>query len=167
MKFNLTPHIGTETIKLGMSRDEIRSILGEPNHTTEKSTFEYGDFSLPVPAKDGFFQNELQVTYDDNNHSDYFEFVGRNAQNIEVAVEGIDVFNLPARVLLTKITEVTGAQYDKMDSEIPFTFTYKDLDLAFWRQAIPEVDEESEEVPENDEGKYFWVVGIGIKGYYA
>jgi hypothetical protein len=53
MRFDLEPHIGAGKIKLGMTRDETRTILGEPEYSSEKSVIDYGDFSMPVPAKDG------------------------------------------------------------------------------------------------------------------
>jgi hypothetical protein len=28
------------------------------------------------------------------------------------------------------------------------------------------MDELTEKISESDEGKYFWTIGIGIKGYY-
>lgn len=56
MRFDLEPHVGAGEIKLGMTKNEIRTILGKPEYSTEKSVIEYGDFSIPVPAKDGYFK---------------------------------------------------------------------------------------------------------------
>lgn len=67
MRFDLEPHIRARDLKFGMTREETQTILGNPEYSSEKSVIDYGDFSMPIPAKDGYFKNELQITFDDNN----------------------------------------------------------------------------------------------------
>jgi hypothetical protein len=167
MRFDLTPHTGASAIELGMTRKKIRSILGDPGSSSEKSVFEYGEVKIPVPAKDGYFENELQITFDDGGKADFIEFSGRAAKHTKVYLNGIDVFKIPAPQLLKKITESTNADFDKEEEEIPYSYVFKSIDLAVWRQIVPEIDEEKESVPDSHEGKYFWTIGIGIKGYYG
>ena len=50
--------------------------------------------------------------------------------------------------------------YDRKDSEVPFSFVFSELELSFWRPTIPE-DEFDED------GRFFETVGIGVKGYYT
>lgn len=166
MKFDLKPHIGAGRIKLEMTRQDIRSILGEPEYSAEKSIMDYGDFSIPVPAKDGFFENELQVTFDADGKAEFIEFSGKDAEHTEVYLNGIEVFKISAPKLIDEIIKLTNGEFDKENDEIPYSYVFPSIDLAVWRQVIPELDEENEEIPDFDEGKYFWTIGLGIKGYY-
>lgn len=166
MRFDLQPHIGAGDIKLGMTRAATRNILGIPEYSSKKSIMDYGDISIPVPAKDGYFHNGLQITFDDNNTADFIEFYGRNAPSIEVYLRDVEIFKTPAQELIRKIFSATGAEYDSADNEIPYSYVFPSIDLAIWRQVIPDQDELSEAIPHTDEGKYFWTIGIGVKGYY-
>ncbi|BAX79342.1 hypothetical protein [Labilibaculum antarcticum] len=166
MRFELEPHIGAGKIKLGMTRDETRKILGKPEYSSEKSVMNYGDFSMPVPTKDGYFKNELQITFDDNNKADFIEFSGKDSEFTEVYLSEIEIFKTPAPQLIKEISVSTNSDFDNEEEEIPYSYVFPSIDLAVWRQVIPEMDEQTEEIPESDEGKYFWTIGIGIKGYY-
>jgi hypothetical protein len=166
MRFDLTPHTGAGDIKLGMSRNAIRNILGAPESTTEKSVLKFEDIAIPTPAKDGYFENELQITFDDNGVADFIEFYGRGAEHTTVYLNGLDIFHIPAPDLIKAISETTKAAFDKDEEEIPYTYVFPDIDLAVWRQVTPEQDENKHQIPESDDGKYFWTIGIGVKGYY-
>ena len=166
MRFDLEPHIGAGVIKLGMTRAETRTVLGKPEYASDKSMMEYGDFTMPVSAKDAYFNNELQITFDDDNKADFIEFSGKDSEFIDVYLKGIKVFETPARQLVKEISNSTNAEFDEEEEEIPYSYVFPSIDLAVWRQVIPEQDEQNEEIPESDEGKYFWTIGIGIKGYY-
>jgi hypothetical protein len=166
MNFEIRPHVGTNNIKFGMTRGEVQEILGSPESSKEKSIFKFQNIVIPEPAKDGYFKNSLQISYDDNEQVEYIEFSGRGDEYIEVFLNDIEIFKTPAKELLNQILEITECDYDKQDIEVPYSFVYRNIDLSLWRQVIPDVNENTEEVPESDEGKYFWTVGIGIKGYH-
>ena len=160
------PHIGAGNLKLGMTREEIQQILGAPEYSSEKSIFDYGDFSLPVPAKYGYYKNELQITFDNDDKADFIEFTGKDSEYVEVYLNDIEIFKTPAPQLIENISKSTNSKIDKDAEEIPYSYIFPSIDLAVWRQVIPEQDEQSEQIPETDEGKYFWTIGIGKEGYY-
>jgi hypothetical protein len=165
-RFDLIPHTGANDIKLGMSREEVRKILGKPEYSAEKSTFEFQEISIPTPAKDGYFNNELQITFDDNGNADFIEFSGRGAGHVRVFLNGLDVFHTPAPDLIMAISRLTESGFDKEEEEIPYSYIFPDIDLGLWRQVLPQLDENENSIPEADDGKYFWTIGIGIQGYY-
>ena len=166
MKFEIKPHIGANEITFGMSRNEVHKELGKPSFSKDKSLIEFGEFKIHEPAKDGYYENELQISYDENEHVEFIEFSGKSAEHTQVFWNGIEIFKTPANQLLKLISANSKANYDKKDNEIPYSYIYKELDLALWRQVAPEVDETLMDVPESDDGKYFWTVGIGSIGYY-
>lgn len=167
MLFELEPHIGAGKLKLGMRLEEIKTILGEPGYHTQKHIFKSGDIELPQPTEVGYFDNELQITFDENEESNYFEFSGRSAEHLTVKVFGRDVFKCAAPELLQLIQSASNTGFDKEDNEIPYSYVFPAIDLSLWRDCLPELDENENEIPESDDGKYFWTIGIGIKGYYA
>lgn len=166
MKFEIIPHVGIGNIQLGMSRREIRAMLGEPSYTAGPSEMEFEGFYIPQPARDGYFNNELQITFNDRYEADYFEFSGRQAEHVEVFFNGIDVFHTPAPDLISEIEAATQSAYDPEGDELPYAYIFPGLDLSLWRPVVPEKDENTDEIPEDDEGKYFLTIGIGVKGYY-
>jgi hypothetical protein len=166
MRFDLIPHVGTNGLTFGMTREAVRNLLGAPFSAQEKSVFNSHGFSIPTPARDGYFENELQVHYDDDHRTNFIELYGRGAKHVSVFLDGLDLFAIPAHALLLEIIKNRSVRFDENDAEIPYCYTFPDIDLAFWRQVSPEVNEETEAVPEGDDGKYFWTVAIGAKGYY-
>ncbi|MCG8387588.1 MAG: hypothetical protein MJA30_18705, partial [Cytophagales bacterium] len=97
---------------------------------------------------------------------DFIEFSGKDSEFVEVYLKDIEVFKTPAQQLLQKISDTTRSEFDKENDEIPYSYVFPSIDLAVWRQVIPGQDEQTGEILEPDEGKYFWTIGIGIKGYY-
>ena len=166
MKFEIKPHIGTNEISFGMTRNEVHMKLGKPSFSKDKSVFEFNDVVIPEPAKDGYYENELQISYDENECVEFIEFSGKSSEHTKVFWNGIDIFKTPAPQLLKSISALSNANYDEKDNEIPYSYTFNDIDLGLWRSVIPNVDETLMDVPESDEGKYFWTVGIGSIGYY-
>ena len=166
MRFDLIPHVGASIIKLGMSREEIRSTLGKPEHSTEKSVFQFEEVAIQRPAMDGYFNSELQITFDDRGMADFIEFSGRGAKHTKVFLSGVDVFHTPAPDLIRTISAITKTEFDKDEEEMPYTYVFPDVDLGVWRQVVADQYEDENQIPESDDGKYFWTIGIGVKGYY-
>jgi hypothetical protein len=81
-------------------------------------------------------------------------------------LNGVEIFKTPAPILIEKISNSTNSEFNKAGKEIPYSYVFPSIDLAVWRQVIPEKDEQTEQISESDEGKYFWTIGIGVKGYY-
>ena len=92
MKFEIKPHIGANNIEFGMTRDVVRQLLGHPFYSKEKTVFKFQDISIPESAKDGYFENELQIFFDDNHRVEFIEFSGRHSKYIEVFLDGIEIF---------------------------------------------------------------------------
>lgn len=149
-----------------MTREQIQMILGKPEYSSDKYMMDFGDYSYPVSTKYGYFKNELQITFDDEDRANFIEFSGKNSEYVKVFLNDIEIFKTPAPELIKKIINSTNTDFDKDEEEIPYSYVFPSIDLAVWRQVIPEQDEQTEQIPESDEGKYFWTIGIGEKGYY-
>ena len=102
----------------------------------------------------------FSVDYDSDNRVEYISISNPKEEGIKILYRGIDVFGTPATDLIEQIENLTDLRYDRGDPELQYSFIFQDVDLSFWRPVLQE--------NENDEGgKYFEAIGIGIKGYYT
>jgi len=166
LNFEIKLHIGANDITFGMHRNKVWEILGIPETSTEKSNFQFEDINIIESAKDCYWENELQISYNDNLFVNFLEFYGKDSKNTNVSLDGINIFKTPAVNVIKHVVEKYNTYFDNTDEEIPYSYTFKDLDLSFWRQEIPLLDENHFEISESDEGKYFWSFGFGDKNYY-
>lgn len=155
-KINLVPHSGANEIQFGMTQAEVRNILGMPFHSEEASVFEFDDIRIDNPAKDNYFENELQILYDTGLKVAYVELYGHEAEHLEVFLGEINLFNTPVRELLKIIQSNYQTDYDHNHREFPDTVLFRSLDLAFRRGYSSE----------NEHADFFQTAGIGRKGYF-
>ena len=71
--FEIEPHVGAGPIKLGLSREEVRRLMGPPFRTYSKAAGE--------PLTDTYFGTDLQVCYDNGDRVEYIELNGPRSIN--------------------------------------------------------------------------------------
>jgi len=146
--FDLLPRVGAGAIRLGMSRAEVRQVLGPPVTSYPK---------IPdAPLTDTYFGADLQITYDADDRVEHIELNGPGA--IDAVLHGRSLLTLPAEDVLAWMKRF--AEYDPDDPEVGYSYIYPDLDLSVWRSTMPEGQED-------DGGRFFRSVGVGRAGYYA
>ncbi|GIP46132.1 hypothetical protein J45TS6_45910 [Paenibacillus sp. J45TS6] len=151
----ISPFIGIGTVKLGMSQSEVHEIL-----------------------KDGGYLENLisRCEYDENDKLKFIEISNPFDEfDLQLLYDGIDVFKTKANSLVEKIDEKTP-YFRNEEAEMGVCYTFKDLQLSFWRPSALTEDEMNsveflEELsPENQEYEkrnlYFSAVAIASKGYY-
>ena len=89
------------------------------------------------------------------------KFAGRNSKRIEVYLKDIDIFNTPTVRLLQEISESTSSDYEE-EEQAPEAYVFPSIDLSVDRGYSIK---QHNTIPESEEGKYFWTIGIGAKGY--
>ena len=107
-EFQVIPHRSIGPIQLGMGRDEVRRILGEPS-SIEAANEKWG---IQWPDRDFFFNNGFQVTYDSELKAVHIEAAAESAyivtfDGIHVAAMS-NVENFKPRV---PINNESGYQY--------------------------------------------------------
>ena len=147
MNINIIPLQSAIGVKLASSRSETRKLIGLPSR--EIDNVDYYQF------EPRFFS----VHYDASNLVEFIEISNPHSEEIEVLFNGINVFEVPARELIQRIELETGYRFDRNDPELEYSYIFRDLDLSFWRPTISENDED-------EDGKFFETIGIGIEGYY-
>ena len=112
MKLDLTPTKSIGPIELGMTRDEVRSVMEHAGYPFcyEKKTMDY------------FFENSIQTEYEDGTVS----FIGIACdQRIELIYKGKDLFDLSAKEVFELIadSEKENHQYNENEYLFPDQIT--------------------------------------------
>ena len=167
-RIEVFPREGINGVHFGMPRNEVHASLGKPSDNTARSEVIILGESIPNPARDGYFENEMQIFYDEKNLVEFIELSGRGAYLTDVHLASIQVFQIKVDNLLERIALEFGESFDRDDSEIPCSYTFRSLDMVLWRPFGPEDSKiEGEKPDEEDDAAYFWTISIGRKGYFA
>lgn len=141
IEYEVIPLQGVGPVKLGMSRKQVRSILGKKPEVDGATEY--------------YHRNGLKIEYSEDQKVAFIE-VSRDCGLVAI-YQGKDVFNVKASQLIDFVCQ--SSRYDEDDEEFGYTFIFPEFDLSFWRPVIPERDDEPE-------GQYFYTIGIGQKGYF-
>jgi hypothetical protein len=130
--------------RLGMTRDEIRGVLGTPSRVEDARV----QWDLQWPDKDYFFNNAFQVNYDADLKAEFIEVASE--PDFIVTFDGVPVHDSSPEVLLGAINK--HAKADLTDTEYPLNQYFPDIALTLFREHS---DEDS-----------FDAIGIGTEDFY-
>lgn len=134
-------------VGLGWTREEIHKQIEKPDRIWEQSDHYQKEQPL------------FSLDYNLDNRVEYISISNPKEEGIKILFRGIDVFGTPATDLIEQIKKNTDLRYDRNDPELQYSFIFPDVELSFWRPVI-------QENQDDEHGKYFEAIGIGIKGYY-
>jgi hypothetical protein len=120
------PHVGIGPARLGMTREEIRGVLGEPSHAEEA----HERCGIAFPHKDYFYENAFQVSYDDEMKAEFIE-VSSNSK-FTVIFDGVDIHRSEPDQVIAAIEQ--HDQPDAEDWEYPLIRLYHGLHLSLYRE---------------------------------
>lgn len=143
--FEVEPLEGIGEIKLGMDRKVVRDLMDSVPATTGSRN-----------QVESYHAGGFQVFYGIEDKVEFIELL--RGSGISAHTRGIDVFATPAQQVLSQIASFS--EYNQDDPEVGYSYVFPDLELSLWRPNIPETEEE-------EDGKYFSTIGIGILGYYS
>jgi hypothetical protein len=143
--FEIRPHAGVGPVLLGMTRAEVHAALGPPDRTTRDNRESFlGGFFVDF-APDGRVELiELAV-------SPHFRAV----------FNGVWLHGIVAEDAVGVVSR--HARYDETNPELGYTYVFRDLDMSLWRGTLPETGQAADD----DDGRYFEAVAIGITGYFS
>jgi hypothetical protein len=151
MHFELAPPTGVGPLRIGMSRRDANSALESLREPTAVSASDRTGQHIFRPSG-------LMISV--GCARDLLEAVelGRPSSPADAVVfRGIDVFALPARDVVTRMSEISTIVAAEDD---PASFVAPDLLLSFWRPFQGDDD------PEDEQGYYFNSVLLARPGYY-
>jgi len=125
-EFKVIPHRSIGPISLGMTRDEVRRILGKPS-SVEAAHEKWG---IHWPDRDFFFNNAFQVTYDAEFETVHIEVCA--TPDYIVTFDGIRVHDSPPQEVVDALRK--HAKVDDQHREYPTNLWFPDLDLNLYRE---------------------------------
>jgi len=150
MQFDIKQLVGIGPVRLGMSCEEVRKAMGVVPNVFRKS-------QKSQQTTDAFHNNGFQVFYTGEHPTVEYIELSRDCE-FSVFIDGIDVFSTPANELIMKLTQKSN--FDQNDPELGYSYVFPEWELALWRPVVPENDNDND-------GRYFSTIGIGIRGYFS
>lgn len=112
-------------LTLGMSRDEVRRLLGEP----EYSEAAHEKWGISFPEKDCFYENCLQIRYDAELRSEDIQFSA--SPRFVVTFDSVPVLESTAAEI-ARVIELK-CPVDRREKEFPVIYSYPELGVSLWR----------------------------------
>ena len=143
--WELRPLVGAGAVRFGMTCAEVVRLLGDPG---------VAPAGRSEARRVGWRDGGLVLHFDPGVV--FIEF-SRGAGLLPVLC-GVDVFRTPASEVVEALLN-QGHTFDASDPEVGHTYVFEDLQVALWRQVVPEDDE-------GELGRWFDTVALGEAGYY-
>jgi hypothetical protein len=125
-EFKVIPHESIGPARLGMTRDEIRGVLGTPSCVEDAHV----KWDIQWPDKDYFFNNAFQVSYDADLKAEFIEV--SSEPDFTVTFDGVPVHESRPEEVLAALGR--HAEVDVTDSEYPLNQFFPKLDVALYRE---------------------------------
>lgn len=148
-ELELRPFDGAGPVRFGMTYDEVVAVLGAPDQALS-------GLWRSDTKRAGWHKGGGAIHF--NSAVSFVEFSRDAGFVVRVAGLDIDLFRTPAEEVVDGLLR-RGHPVSSRGPKPGHTYLFKDLQLALWRQVVPE-DEHDEE------GRYFDTVSLGAAGYY-
>ncbi len=148
MDFAIEPHRGIGPISFGMSRKDVSKAMarvggGRPDARNEQT--------------DCYFGAAFQVSFGDGGRADFIE--AASSIDAVVLLNGLDVFDTPARQLLAFVSRLDEAAPEL--SEPPDSYIFPGLILSVWGR------DKQYDHRGGQKRAVFAAVGVGAESYLA
>ena len=165
--------INEKKIKLGMSKEDIVSALGEAETIYE---------NLP-DAQDKvhlyYFESELRFDLNNENKLEFIELLGGAEGKLRPEIYGVPAFLAKADELLRLLTEKNNG--DITDDEDGYSYAFPNIGIGIYRESVPEdieemlrdAEEQGEPLSEEEYNhelslaEHWATIGIGGKDCYS
>lgn len=147
--YGVIPLKGIGPVLLGMSREEVRSVMGIPIESYRETCTRT---LIDVYHKGGF-----RVFYDEDDRVEYIELSSLD-DSFTAVYKGKEVFQTKAEDLVDFISQ--DAPFDPEYPEPGCLYVFPQLELSLWRPFLPEDESDPE-------GQYFSAIGIAKQGYWS
>ena len=143
-EFEIEPKVGVGPIRLGMTREEVREQLGDPDDATDQREW---------------YLEDMAIDFDKSGHAEFIELAA--SERFRVIFQGKDLHELEADDAVAHLRAI--AEYDENDPELGCSFVFPALQLCLWRPMIP-FDGQDEDDPT---GRRFEAIGVAGEGYFG
>jgi hypothetical protein len=136
--FTIVPHKGVSPIWFGMSREQVKKVIGKPLDGRKAANV------------DCFYQSDVQISYGTDGLVEFVE-IARNSK-VFVLFENHDLMKLTMKEASSLFQKSCPVHVDY--DEYPATHLFVGIDVCLWRSYVSE------------EHDYFESIGVGKKGCY-
>jgi len=161
---------GIGNIKLGMTQESVREVIGSPADNIPAHT----NAGIEFPESDYFLESAIQVTYESKTGLVNWIGINDNAP-FNLNFKGLNLFKSEVKKVVAH-TEKYGA-LDTEDAELGYSYCFPMLGICFWRSSktddlINELEdaEDDEErrclLEDIEKSKYFQQISVFIKEYW-
>ena len=160
--------IGGATVSLGMSKDEVKGILGSPEDAFDDD--DGGECHY-------YHGSEFSISYDKSGSVVFIEFLAGIDGSLKPMIYGVSAFDVMADELCAVLEKNNAGEIE--DEDGGYSYAYKEISVGIYRDSRPEDAEEcieemradgnySEEAAENERriANHWATIGFGVKGYY-
>lgn len=141
--FELKPGEGIPPIRLGIPRDELISVIGEPPQDDTPKVLYY-------------FQARLQINLNELCRVCYVELDMRPGETA-VYFRGVDLVSTPA----DSVVDLFAQHYRGEESNGGHSYDFPEVDVRLWRPMLPTDYDESDPEDNYRKGRYWLTVGVG------
>lgn len=118
----ILPFEGLNTIKLGMTPDEIAAILGPPVHSRGEDCLDYDDINYTIDFRNG---RAWEICVNNYTLSDRYR----------VMLHNVDLFGDKAEDVIRKLERFTPCTYEgDADKDLANEYTFPAWKIRFWRE---------------------------------
>ncbi len=141
--FKIMPHKGVGPIQLGMSREKVHAIFGQPQTVYDQRET---------------YLNGFMVDFDADNLVEFIELA--RSPHFRAELRGKCLHETPADDAVAFLSQF-GATIET-DTEPGYSYVFIDLQMSLWRGVLPGRNQS-----ENDpSGRFFEAVGVAVEGYF-
>ena len=141
----IQPTVGVGPIKFGMSRAEVRKLVGPPDGDGDEER--------------EWYLEDLAIDFDSTGKAAFTEIA--ESENYRAVFNGECLHELDAASAVTHV-EKSGA-FDPNAPEPGCSYIFPSLELSLWRPVVPEASQDADDPT----GRTFETVGVGPTGYMA
>ena len=126
MEFKVIPNKSIGPAQLGMSREQIRKVMGEPSAVQDA----YEKWGIHFPNKDFFYKNAFQVSYDKEMKAEFIEVSAES--DYVVTFDGLPIHESSPEIVISTISKY--GEVDKTEKEYPINLWFPSLNINLYRE---------------------------------
>ena len=170
-KIDFIPLIGVRIdtytkVEFGITKSDLMELIGKPSKEFDNELY--------------FDELELHIDLDERGEVEFIESImGPYPEKTEISINGINPFKTKDTELIEFLTELNNGEIDISEAEYGYSFIDKSISL-YRSSTVQDIQEMIEEMKSNNDfedqkedalfelekSHFFWIFGIGKKGYY-
>lgn len=147
--WRVLPHVGIDSITLGMSRGDIVAQRGDPDKGSTNSVLYYSSDS------------RVALNLDVGGVLEYIEASWDHVTRPRAVLGEVDLFGAPADDVVRQLARRSASRVAEGGQSVVFG----ELDLVLWRPTLPSDYDDDDPEDEYRRGAFWMTFGVGRPGY--